>query len=96
MTLTYHDLDFCQVLPGESRPDRAALVRFASPDEAKWIVERVFPAKFVIGDIRSRLTAIVFVPGQWRILGFAWSYYSAFGMCSSFPELVWAHGVGER
>ena len=30
----------CQVLPGEGRPDRAALVRFGSTDEAKWIVER--------------------------------------------------------
>lgn len=94
MTFTYHDLDFCQVLPGESRPDRAALVRFASPDEAKWIVERVFPACFDFGDLRSRLTgcfttAIFFVPGQWRILGSAWSYYSAFGMSSSFPMGSW-------
>ena len=78
-------------------------MRFASPDEAKWIVERVFPADFDVGDIhwtfkvgRVFITAIFFVPGQWRILGFAWSYYSAFGMSSSFPELVWGHGVGER
>lgn len=64
MTFTYHDLDFCQVLPGESRPDRAALVRFASPDEAKWIVERVFPADFDFGDLRSRLTGVLRLPSS--------------------------------
>ena len=37
--------DVChQVLPGEGRPDRAAMIRFASVDEAAWIVERVIPA----------------------------------------------------
>ena len=38
----------CQVLPGEGRPDRAALVRFGSADEAKWIVERASLASWRI------------------------------------------------
>ncbi|CAE7263007.1 elavl2 [Symbiodinium sp. CCMP2592] len=38
---TYGNVVSCKVLPGEGRPDRAALVRFATVDEAAWVVENV-------------------------------------------------------
>lgn len=38
---TYGNVVSCKVLPGEGRPDRAALVRFATADEAAWVVENV-------------------------------------------------------
>lgn len=34
-----------QVLPGEGRPDRAAMVRFGSVEEAKWVVETAASAR---------------------------------------------------
>ena len=40
---------FPEVLPGEGRPDRAALVRFSSVGEATWIVENVGLAELLYG-----------------------------------------------
>jgi len=37
----YGNVISCKVLPGEGRPDRAALIRFSSVEEATWIVETV-------------------------------------------------------
>ena len=54
-----------QVLPGEGRPDRAALVRFATVDEAAWVVENVVPARFL--PVQSwRCSGLFLLTGEWH------------------------------
>lgn len=61
----YGNVVSCKVLPGEGRPDRAALVRFGSADEAKWIVERVSGETLGLpGPISVKFAASKMTPGQ--------------------------------